>query len=112
MSPALAIVRGETVPVVLLRALLARGADDSVTRFVVVRAGRRRVALAVDDVVGIRHLGDDVLRELPPLARQARPELIESVAALDGELLVVLRSGRVIPEEVWHELEAVAGGCS
>jgi purine-binding chemotaxis protein CheW len=89
-----AVIRGETVPV--LDAALLLGAEASpVTRFVVLRVGERRVALAVGEVVGTRALELDELGELPPLLSGSR-ELVARLGVLDGKLLEVLESGRLL----------------
>jgi purine-binding chemotaxis protein CheW len=88
------VIRGETVPV--LDAALLLGAEASpVTRFVVLRVGERRVALAVSEVVGTRALDMQELGELPPLLGGCR-ELCARLGVLDGRLLEVLESGRLL----------------
>jgi purine-binding chemotaxis protein CheW len=89
-----AVIRGENVPV--LDAALLLGAEASVaTRFVILRVGERRVALAVAEVVGTRALEGDELAELPPLLDGSR-ELVARLGVLDGRLLEVLESGRLL----------------
>ena len=61
--------------------------------------GARRVGLAVDSVIGIRALDPESLSALPSLMSRAIPAA-EAIGALDGELLAVLDSGRLVPEEV------------
>src|SRR5262245_27177172 len=51
----LAMIRGEPVPVVDARRLLGVPGGEA-TRFVVVRAAQRRVALAVDAVLDVRRI--------------------------------------------------------
>jgi purine-binding chemotaxis protein CheW len=89
-----AVIRGENVPVVDAGVLLtgqACGGD----RFVVLRVAERRVALAVDEVVGARHVEAGELAGLPPLLSGAA-ELVRAMGVLDGRLLEVLESGRLI----------------
>jgi len=52
-------------------------------------------------VVGVRELPTASLRNLPPLLRDASEDLVQSVGTLDTELLVVLQSGRLVPDSVW-----------
>ncbi len=93
-----AILRGAPVPVVDLGALL--GSPCSLrTRLVSLGIGARRVALAVDAVVEVRTLDPSLVRELPPLLRDAERGLVERLGALDGELLLALRASRILPEE-------------
>jgi purine-binding chemotaxis protein CheW len=96
----LAIIRGSPVPVVDLAALVAGAtlAPDDDARFVTVRAADRIVALFVSRVVGVRTLAPASLHDLPPLLRDANADVVRSVGALDAELLLVLRSARLVPD--------------
>jgi purine-binding chemotaxis protein CheW len=94
----LAIVRGQPMPVVDL-AWLITGMRGSATRFVVVRTGERQVALAIDAVVGVRELGADQARGLPPLLDAGHAPTIAAIGALDRELFLVLQTARLMPEE-------------
>ena len=85
------------MPVVDLAAL--QGLDGvAIERFVTVDAGGRTVALAVTGVVGVRPLDDVALHDPPPLLAEATPA-IEALGTLDGALLALLRTARVIPAE-------------
>jgi purine-binding chemotaxis protein CheW len=100
----LSIVRGVPLPVVDTGSLLGAG-ESRPTRFVTVKAGKRFVMLAVDAVLGLRAIPPDSLQELPPLLGDARAELITAIGAIDSELLLVLRTARVVPESFWAALE-------
>lgn len=93
-----AIIRGAPVPVVDLACLLA-GTESHPNRFVTVNVGARRVALAVDAVVGVRTIPSEALSELPPLL-DGDSDVIAEMGTLDARLLVVLRSARLIPDSV------------
>ena len=101
----LCVIRGVPRPVVDAARLLgaqAPGAlppDRSAARFVTVWAGARQVALAVDAVLGVRTVPPDSLQALPPLLHEAGAEAVAAVGRLDAELLLVLRSSRLLPEE-------------
>lgn len=99
-----AIIRGLPVPVVNLECLVHGTAAAPMARFVTVNAGERSVALGVASVVGIRELPDHALQRLPPLVQGATAS-VELIGALDSELLVVLRSSRTIPGQVWSAIE-------
>ena len=101
--PGLSIIRGAPTPVVSL-ATLFTGHDAPPTRFVVVRAGDRRVALAVDAVLGVFKLDPATVHDLPPLARDADANTLRAIGALDEHLLFVLNSTCLVPDEVWQEL--------
>jgi purine-binding chemotaxis protein CheW len=87
-----------------LAKLLSDGEQSAATRFVTVRTGERTVALSVDAVLGIRDIPPALQNDMPPLLRDARPDIVDAVSTLDAELLLVLRAGRLLPEEVWHLL--------
>jgi purine-binding chemotaxis protein CheW len=93
-------IRGETVPVVHAGLLLG-AAEASPSRLVSLEIGDRRIALAVDAVLGIRALTGDALRALPPLLANASGGAISAVGALDSELLLVLESARLVPDSAW-----------
>lgn len=100
----LAIIRGEPVPVVDAARLLSwEGTRPAF--FVTVRAGKRRVAVGVDRVLGVRPLPDGSLHELPALLRDASTEVVSAIGALDAELLLVLHSARLVPQDLWIGLE-------
>src|ERR1017187_1902761 len=94
----LSIIRGAPTPVVSLAALLA-DSGGSPTRFVVVRAGERQVALAVDAVGGVFAMAPAPPAAFPPLLRHAAAGALQAVAALDGQLLLLLNSGNIVPDE-------------
>jgi purine-binding chemotaxis protein CheW len=95
----LAVIRGVPVPVVDTGALLGES-DSRSGRFVTVFAGDRTVALSVEDVIGIRALSSGSLQGLPPLVREAGSKTISALGTLDAELLLILRSARLVPQEL------------
>ena len=101
------VIRGTPVPVVDLGALLETS-DRSLTygRFVTLKIGERRAAVAVDGVVGLRNLDSRQVGELPPLLRAAGAEIIDAIGTCDAQLLIVLRAMRIVTDEVWATLEA------
>lgn len=101
----LAVIRGAPTPVIDAGALLGGGASLAPTRFVTVKTGRRLVALAVDAVLGIREIPAGSVDALPPLFQNAHLDVISAVGTLDSELVLVLRSARLVPEEVWSTIE-------
>jgi len=115
----LSIIRGQPTPVIDAAALLAQGADDprsegsdaaerpvgtTPTRFVVMRVGERRVALAVEAVLGVRAVAHESLRALPPLLRHADDQLVAAIGALDHQLLTVLTGSHLVPPALWDAL--------
>jgi purine-binding chemotaxis protein CheW len=104
-----AIIRGGPVPVLNLSCLLGSSAGHP-TRFVCVNTDRGRIALAVDHVQGVRSIESDSLHALPPLLQCADAEVIAAIGMLDAELLLVMQTARLVPEDLWAALgpEAVA----
>jgi purine-binding chemotaxis protein CheW len=101
------VIRGTAVPVVDLGALLQTSdRSDTYGRFVTVKIGERRVAVAVDGVVGLRNLDLTQIGELPPLLRASDPRVIDAIGTCDAQLLIVLGAMRLVPDEVWMALEA------
>src|SRR5688572_14194200 len=94
------IIRGEPLPVVDAGLLLG-GGQARATRLVTLRLGARAVALAVDAVLGVRAFERSALRELPPLLREAAADTVAALDSLDRELLLLLESGRLVPEAVF-----------
>jgi purine-binding chemotaxis protein CheW len=104
----LAIIRGEPMPVVDMGRLIS-DEETHPKRFVTVRIGERKVALAVDEVLGVRMIKPESLSELPPLLRDAGRDVIGAIGLLDAELLLVLRSTLTVPYEVFETGEARTG---
>jgi len=102
----ISIIRGLPTPVVDLGAILGTPGERP-ERFVTLRVGDRQVALSVNVVVGVRDL-DTIMTigELPPLLRRASKDVVEAIGTLDEQVLMVLRAGWELPEEVWRALTA------
>jgi purine-binding chemotaxis protein CheW len=103
----LAVVRGEAIPVIDGARLLGAGHPSAAQRFVTLKVGARRVALAVDDVVGLRDLASVSLGSLPPLLGQAESDAVAAIGSLDQQLLLVLGGARAVPASAWAALETV-----
>ena len=72
----------------------------AVRRYVVVRAGDRRVALAVAEVLGLQTFAAEQLRALPPLLRDRDHGAVTALAERDDELIAVLDQGRLLPDDL------------
>lgn len=101
----ISVIRGEPVPVIDVAALLGSN-QARPTRLVTLRVGDRTVALAVDTVVSVRRIPGDALHALPPLLDATAGEAISAIGVVDAELLMVMRSARLVPEETWMVLES------
>ncbi|WP_431101973.1 chemotaxis protein CheW [Roseateles noduli] len=104
----LARIRGDWLPVVELAGLL--GLEPAPPRrYVIVRAGGRRVALAVTEVLGLQALPADEVRALPPLLRDREHGAIAALAERDNDLIAVLDQARLLPEEALSALHDIDG---
>jgi purine-binding chemotaxis protein CheW len=101
----LAVIRGSAVPVIDAGVLLGDERSRP-TRFVTVKAGQRRIALAVDAVIGVKTIPPGALDDLPLLFQRSDTDAVAAVGTLDSELLLVLRSARLIPEGTWAAIDA------
>jgi purine-binding chemotaxis protein CheW len=99
------IIRGVTVPVVDAGALFSE-TRPSRRRFVTIDLGGRVVALAVDEVLGITDIADDVTQALPPLLREGMPEAVRTIGVRDGEFLLRLETARLVSAAVLDALTA------
>lgn len=99
----LAMIRGAPVPVVDVRRLLGIPGGRA-ARFVVVRTGDRRTALAVDEVIDVSRIDLDTLSRLPPVLGGADRRVVSTIGSRDAELLVVLDAARVLPDDGWRAL--------
>lgn len=88
-----AIVRGHPVPVVDAAKLVTGGAEVA-RRWIALDLGQRTAVLAVHEVVGVQRL--EITAEPAPLLAGAARGAIDELATRDGELLAVLRAGRLI----------------
>lgn len=105
----LSIIRGAPVPVVDLARLLGNDSDARRTRLVVVKVSERRVALSVEQVIGVRAVDVAANRALPPLLGSARADFVAAVGSLDARLLVVLESALILPTSTWASLDSGSG---
>jgi purine-binding chemotaxis protein CheW len=102
------MIRGVPTPVLDLNTLLNNGAvSPSYGRLVTLKVEERRIALGVDEVLGVKHLAATELGELPPLFRDSSAAGIDALSADDAELVVVLRAARLVPDSVWERLSKV-----
>lgn len=100
-----AVIRGAPVPVVDAACLLV-GEGPEPTRFVTLKVGARHVALAVEEVLGIRTIEAAALEGLPQLLTDASQTAVSAIGTLDQQLLVVLETARLVPEAAWSAIDA------
>jgi len=98
LTDGVAMIRGELVPVVSLGRLLSGQAAADERRLILLAVGGRRVALGVSTVLGVRALPAATLAALPPLLDDERGTFVERLGQVDGELLLALRTARLLTE--------------
>lgn len=99
------VIRGQVVPVVDLASLTGQSGGAPGARLVTLELNRRQVALAADDVLGVRSLEPESLGAVPPLLGAAGAGVLGALATLDAELLLVLEAARLIPDSLWPLLD-------
>lgn len=101
----ISIIRGAAIPVLNGAMLVGARPDVRPARYVTLKAGERRVCLAVQDVIGVRQLPRASLTGVPLLLQDADANIVSAIGTLDAELLIVLQSAHLLPERIWSELE-------
>ena len=102
----IAVIRGVPTPIVDGRRLLSAAETASPSRFVLLRAGNHKVALAVDETLSVRTIPAQALPGAPALTDEALSSAISAIGTLDHDLLAVLESARLVPDELWSTIEA------
>ncbi|GAA3341462.1 hypothetical protein GCM10020358_32890 [Amorphoplanes nipponensis] len=101
------IMRGAPTLVIDVARLLG-GAEARVTRFVAVRTDRGPVALATGEIQGVRAIGTGAAGHHEALLGEAPARLVAGVGTIDAAPVLVLRSMRLVPDEVWAAAAATA----
>lgn len=102
----IAIVRGAPTIVVDTGRLLGHARTAAPNRFVLARAGARKLALTFDVVFGVQSLSRAELAALPPLLQHATTDAVAQIGVHDREILVLLETARVVPTELFDRVEA------
>ncbi len=103
----LSLIRGAPVPVLDLAALIGER-DATIGRFVAATVAGRKIAFAVETVLGIRRIDPAQLAELPPLLRDSARDAVAAIGSLDAELLLLLEAGRLVPDGLFDRLGEAA----
>jgi purine-binding chemotaxis protein CheW len=100
-----ALVRGRATPVVDLARFFDGVSSGESCRFVTLRTGERFVAALVDRVAGVSELNARQMAELPPLLSRVRPGVVQAIHELDSELIVLLESAYLLPDNFWQNVD-------
>jgi len=104
----LTILRGEPSPVIDMTRLLT-GTTAEIDRYVAVRAGRGPMACATGPVLGVQTVHATAPEGPSTMFTGASRSLIAAVGRFGTEPLLVLRSIRTVPDEVWAAATQQAG---
>ena len=100
-----AIIRGRATPVIDLGLLLGAAERVASGRFLTLKMEQRIAALAVEEVVGVSTANMPSIVDLLCLLRDAGSQTITTIGTLDAQLLLVLQTYRIVPEDVWQSLQ-------
>jgi purine-binding chemotaxis protein CheW len=99
-------LRGSIVPIVDLRVRfgLKRAEFTPLTVIIVLSiessTGRREFGLVVDSVSDVVDLGSDAMRETPSLGGKLNAEVIDGLATVDGQMLILLNVDELIGRDL------------
>jgi purine-binding chemotaxis protein CheW len=99
----LSLIRGVPVPVLDLAALMGEPGAP-IGRLVSVIVAGRKIAFAVDTVLGVRRIDPARRAELPPLLRDSARDAVAAIGTLDAALLLLLETGKLVPEGLFDRL--------
>jgi purine-binding chemotaxis protein CheW len=102
----LSIIRGAPHAVVDLSRLVTGHTPAAFARFVVVRVGGHRMALAVEEVMGVREIETPRLQLMPSLLSESGRHHASGLGGVDEGLLLMLASSRVLLEDVARILDS------
>lgn len=100
----ISVIRGHSIPIVDFGTLVGLNKSKPPEKYVVLKVESRKVALAVENVMGIKKLSRGFMDQLPPLFQNVHPDIITQIGILDEEFLIVIRASKLIPIEVWDKI--------
>ncbi|MBD8526773.1 chemotaxis protein CheW [Pseudomarimonas arenosa] len=100
----LSVLRGQPVAVLDLPRLLGQP-GEAIGRWLHLRVGPRRLALAVPSVGRVEHLDQLDWQPLPALFEGDAARVVQQVAQRDQQLYVQLNVMRLLPDSLWRRLE-------
>jgi purine-binding chemotaxis protein CheW len=96
----ISVLRGVPTPVIDVARLLG-GEPTRIERYVAVRTGRGTIALATGEILGIRSVRIEQGGGHPALLGAGEDRLVEGVATVGAEPLLLLRSMLTVPPDLW-----------
>ncbi len=102
------IMRGVPTLVVDVARLLG-GGQAQIARFIAVRSDQGPMAFATGEISGVLPVDADAAARHEALLGDAQARLIAAVGTIDTEPVLLLRSMRLVPDEVWAAAANLAG---
>lgn len=100
----ISIIREVPVPVIDMGLLFGISSTQSPSRLIVLNLPERRVALTADEVIGIKEIEPTFLQDALPILGKVRSEIVSAIGVMDSRLLVTLKGGHIVSEEVWNKI--------
>ena len=94
-------LRGEYVPLIDLRRRFKSQEADLPGKIVVTSANKRLLALMVDSVGEVRRLYRKDLRSPPLDTGLGGVSIVDSIAEMEGEMILILRADALLGEDEW-----------
>lgn len=101
----LCILRGAPALVVDLAQLFGERRSKP-AYFISAGEADRRIALAVDSVLGVRPLPGEAGQAYPSILESAAAGFVSSIRVLGDEALLVLRGSKIVPQAAWDLVKA------
>jgi purine-binding chemotaxis protein CheW len=100
-------IRGRICPVMDMRRRLGMPvrSDNARGRFLIVRSSLERVALLVDEVVGVETVRRELIRKPPLVFRGIKKRYMEGLYPLDKAMLIILSIEQILTSEEMIRLQ-------
>jgi len=91
-------LRGIVIPIVNLKRILGISGDESGNKVIVISSGKIIFGAMVDDITGVINIDESAIEPSDEFMKQGENH-IEGVARIDGRLIVLLDTKKLIPME-------------
>ncbi|MBI2601726.1 MAG: chemotaxis protein CheW [Deltaproteobacteria bacterium] len=100
----MSVIRGRPVPVVDFSSLIGLKRSSQFGKYVVLNLESRKVALAVENVLGIKNLSLEFMEKLPPLLQNVHPDIISAIGTLDEDFLILIQTPKLVSIDAWEKI--------
>jgi len=91
-------LRGRVIPIVNLKRILGISGEESGNKVIVISSGKIIFGAMVDDITGVINIDESAIEPSDEFMKQGENH-IEGVARIDGRLIVLLDTKKLIPME-------------